>query len=52
MPGFSNYKISDPEDGISPITRRYYIENMNDSDIEQVPITSHEPPEKENTEEL
>jgi|TARA_B110000503_G_C7050805_1_gene372220 hypothetical protein len=52
MPGFGNYKISDPEDGISPITRRYYIENMNDSDIEQVSITSPEPPKKENTEEL
>ena len=47
MPGFTNYEISDPEDGIPPITRKFYIENMDESDIKTVQVTSPEPPEEE-----
>ena len=36
MPGFTNYKPSGPEEVISPITRRYYVENIEYSDLEQV----------------
>lgn len=47
MPGFTNYKPSAPEEAISPITRRYYVENMEYSDLEQVRVSMHdvtEPP--------
>ena len=46
MPGFSDYEPSSPEEAISPITRRYYIENMADEDIEMIKITEHEVPEE------
>lgn len=46
MPGFSNYEPSAPEESISPITRRYYIENMSEEDIKSVNITEHEIPEE------
>lgn len=46
MPGFSDYEPSSPEEAISPITRRYYIENMADEDIEKISITEHEVPEE------
>jgi len=46
MPGFSNYVMSEPEEGISPITRRYYIENMSDEDINTIKITDLEIPEE------
>lgn len=52
MPGFSNYMISDPDEGVSPITRRYFIENMSDSDIDRVAVTVHDVPKEENEEEL
>lgn len=45
MPGFTNYKPSGPEEAISPITRRYYVENINYSDLEQVPVSMHDIPE-------
>ncbi len=45
MPGFTNYKPSGPEEAISPITRRYYIENINYSDLEQVQVSMHDLPE-------
>ena len=45
MPGFTNYKPSGPEEAISPITRRYYVENINYSDLEQVSVTMHDIPE-------
>ena len=51
MPGFTNYKKSEPDEVTSPITRRYYIENMSIKDIEIVPVTVHgvppPPPKKE-----
>lgn len=47
MPGFSDYEVSSPEESISPITRRYYIENMTEQDIQKVSTSEHEPPEGE-----
>ncbi|HAW82352.1 MAG TPA: hypothetical protein DCX27_23210, partial [Balneola sp.] len=51
MPGFSNYAISDPDEGVPPITRRYFIENMSDNDINRVVVTVHDPPTEEKDEE-
>ena len=45
MPGFSDYEVSSPEESIAPITRRYYIENMAENDIEKVVISEHDVPE-------
>ena len=45
MPGFTNYKQSGPEEAISPITRRYYVENINYTDLEQVQVSMHDIPE-------
>lgn len=44
MPGFTNYKESDPNEGISPITRRHYIENISYREIEKISVATHEPP--------
>ena len=44
MPGFLNCKESTPDEAVSPITRRYYIENISYKDLESVPVTTHEPP--------
>jgi hypothetical protein len=45
MPGFSNYEQSKPDEGEGPITRRWYIENkINYTDIQNIPVTTHEPP--------
>ena len=51
MPGFSNYEVSDPEEGISPITRRYFIENMSEEDLDSIEVTTPEKNEEEKTEE-
>jgi len=51
MPGFGNYMVADPDEGIPPITRRYYIENMKDSEINSITVTTPEVPETENKEE-
>ena len=43
MPGFSNYTKSDPDEGVSPVTRRYYIENnISYKDLEKIPVTTPE----------
>ena len=39
MPGFTDYKPSNPDESEHPITRKYYIENMNQSKVEEVPVT-------------
>jgi hypothetical protein len=44
MPGFSNYKESEDHEAISPITRKYYIENMSYQDVERVEVTLPEMP--------
>lgn len=46
MPGFTNYKPSSPEEAVSPITRRYYIENISYKELEKVKVSTHEPPNK------
>ncbi len=46
MPGFTNYEKSKPDESESPITRRYYIENMDYRDVDRVPVTIHELPQK------
>lgn len=46
MPGFTDYEASSPEESIPPITRRYYIENMTDEEVEKIFITEHEIPEE------
>lgn len=48
MPGFTDYETSSPEESIEPITRRYYIENMSDKEVEKIFISEHEVPEEEN----
>ena len=40
MPGFSNYEPSEPEEAIDPITRRYYIETVDDSIVESISTTT------------
>lgn len=49
MPGFANYTESSEEESIAPITRRYYIENMNFDQVQSVPVTIPEPPEPPTT---
>jgi len=44
MPGFSNYKESTPEESISPMTRRAYIEKMKLEELTIIPVTSPEDP--------
>tara|TARA_Y100000034_G_C6561275_1_gene242907 strand:+ start:54 stop:533 length:480 start_codon:yes stop_codon:yes gene_type:complete len=55
MPGFSNYEESEPDESESPVTRRYYIEQMTTKDIKNVEVSIHDvplppspPPPKEN----
>jgi hypothetical protein len=44
MPGFTNYKPSNPEEAVSPITRRYYIENMDYKELLRTKVTTPEEP--------
>jgi hypothetical protein len=44
MPGFTNYQPSTPDEAIDPITRRYYIENIEYEDLQKVAITTPETP--------
>ena len=46
MPGFSNYESSSPGEEISPITRRYYIEQIDFNDVLKLDVTSPEQPEQ------
>lgn len=44
MPGFSNYEKSKEDEGVSPITRRWYIENkLTYQDLQKIEVTIHEP---------
>jgi hypothetical protein len=45
MPGFTNYSASKPDEAISPITRKYYIENISFEDLNKLPVTLPEMPE-------
>jgi hypothetical protein len=44
MPGFTNYEKSKPDEAISPITRRYYIENYPYEKLETIKVNTFEPP--------
>jgi len=48
MPGFSNYEESEPDEAEEPVTRRYYIEQMSQKDIEKIAVSLPEPAKKEN----
>jgi len=43
MPGFTNYKQSEPDEANEPITRRYYIENIDFNEILATPVSSPDP---------
>ena len=48
MPGFTNYQPSKPEEAASPITRRYYIENIDYNEISKIDVSlpeKKEPPQ-------
>jgi len=44
MPGFTNYKESTPDEAVSPITRRYYVENISYRELEKISVTLHGAP--------
>jgi len=48
MPGFTNYEESDEDESEEPVTRRYYIEQMDNTRIENITVSLPEPP-KNNT---
>ena len=39
MPGFTDYTASEPDEAEEPITRKYYIENMEYTEIQNIPVT-------------
>lgn len=39
MPGFVNYEPSKPEEAVSPITRRYYIENIDYREVDKISVS-------------
>tara|TARA_R100001015_G_C4629560_1_gene190510 strand:+ start:56 stop:571 length:516 start_codon:yes stop_codon:yes gene_type:complete len=55
MPGFTNYTTSQPDESESPITRKYYIEQIDYSILEKVKVVVSEappePPKEEASEE-
>jgi hypothetical protein len=44
MPGFSNYEQSKPDEAITPITRRHYIENYPYEKLEKISVNVFDPP--------
>jgi hypothetical protein len=50
MPGFTNYIVSTPDEAEEPVTRKYYIENIDYSSIENldVVIGEQENPNEDN----
>ena len=45
MPGFSNYEASKPDESVSPITRRYYIEQIDFGEVLKLNVTLPEKPQ-------
>lgn len=39
MPGFSNYEPSEPDEAEEPVTRRYYIEQLDEDSVKNVNVT-------------
>lgn len=50
MPGFTNYEKSKEDEGVAPITRRFYIEQLPYKDIESINVTMPDIPIKSATE--
>lgn len=44
MPGFTNYEKSKADEGVPPITRRFYIDQLSFKEIEKIPVSVHEFP--------
>ncbi len=44
MPGFTNYEESEPDESEEPVTRRYYIESMDMSEISNIKVSLNEAP--------
>jgi hypothetical protein len=44
MPGFTNYTPSEKDEAVEPVTRRYYIENIEYKELEKVSVTTPETP--------
>ena len=51
MPGFTDYEQSEPDEAEEPVTRRYYIEQMDITEIADIKVSLHETPNKEKKEE-
>ena len=47
MPGFSNYKMSEPDEAKDPVSRKYYAENINYKELEKLPVTNPEMSEEQ-----
>lgn len=45
MPGFSNYQPSKPDEANTPVTRRYYIENIDYNEMSKIPVSLPEQPQ-------
>lgn len=39
MPGFTNYVVSTPDEAEEPVTRKYYIENIDYKEVQKVEVT-------------
>ena len=46
MPGFSNYLVSSPDEADDPVTRKYYIENIDYTEVQKVSVVIGEEEEK------
>jgi hypothetical protein len=46
MPGFTNYKPSVPDEAIAPITRKYYIENIEFEELNSMSVSLPDMPEQ------
>lgn len=44
MPGFTNYQPSTPDEAVDPVTRRYYLENIDYNEVKNVSVTTPETP--------
>jgi len=47
MPGFTNYLVSTPDESTEPVTRKYYIENIDYKEVQKTPVTIGEEENKE-----
>ena len=46
MPGFTNYMLSTPDESEEPVTRKYYIENIEYEQVKKVPVKIGDIPPK------